>query len=562
MVNQVRKRQGRFKPKSSIEWLDLAAREKYRNTISHLTDITVQLDKDPSKLTPQQDAFLSALSQSEALDTRINCAWDALEKTEINYYTKLAAMAPHDLAAFHELMNPHEPPAFHHLWLCDYLMQVEAGEIMLLVISLPPGSAKSTYGSRSFAQWFMGRNPDKRFLAVGHSQEFVEDEFSKPNRNAIAGDAFRMAFPDVELNPTEKGSRFWRLDGWRGSYACRGALAGVAGLRANILGCDDPYKTAMDAMSPTKRDNIWRWFTADLMSRRLPGAPIVLIQTRWHSEDCAGHFDKLNTEKPDSLPQPAVILNIPAQAEDNDPLGRKPGEWLWCAEQQEDGFYDIKHYENMRDTMPAGMWSALYLGKPLDEHGDYVCEDDFHRYDNYPINKEGMPLQWVKTVMSVDTAQKGTERSDNTAIEIFRVGVDGFHYLIDCWTGQKILNDVIKVMGRMMRVWQVQYAIVEDSGMGSQILQNYQGKLPAPLVDYKPKGKGSKEFRFDAASQWVISGRVLFPKNAPWLTDLMNEMIAFPHGSKDDRVDAFSQYCDHELRYTLGGNKPLKVKGI
>lgn len=903
MSNEIRKRFNRFPPKASIDWLDREQRKEHRHTIKTLTDLSLALEEGHD-ITPQQDAFIRSITGSDARDTRINAMWDILQKTETSYMSKLAAMAPYDLTAYHELINPHEPPAHHHYFLCDHLMKVESGEINTLIVALPPGAAKSTFSSRTFAQWVLGRNPDWRVLACGHSQKFVENEFSKPNRSVLESDAFHAAFPDVYLNPKEKGSDFWRLDGWRGSYACRGALAGTSGLRARIVLGDDLYKNAADALSPVVRDNIWRWWTADVMSRRLPGAPVVLVNcltgetpvlradgswteiaklrvgdelmtydkdshapsiqrverwaeqpedliyeintgngkvrcnghhpfwtrvyrykgkweepkwvnaedlkpydkvlhgaayegvaeaklsedeawvlglfygdgcvsrsfgrapwkneqlftrlstshdptnnikiakklravfgvdfhlknvanngghsstfqtsvlsvgrwliengvhpgatahtkrvpswmfsqprairrafvdgfveadghvnenysaitlcnealvrdlrvllmslgekpntlaryeqrstlpgktekfystryrvmwrphlahedafywkgvtsvintgkrekvydiqvssthnfiadnivvsnTLWHSEDVPNRLKKLAEESPEAVPQPFVFINIPAEAKEDDPLGRAPGEWLWCKDTQEDGFYSTIDYTTKRDTLPPSLWSALYLGETLDKFGDFIKEDDFQRYQRPPINKQGMPLEWVKTVMSVDCAAKGKERSDYTAILIFRKGVDGFHYLVDVWRGKEKMETIVRRISRMMRVWQVNHAIIEDSGMGTQILENYAGMLPSPIGPATPSGKGSKEFRFDAAAPWITSGKILFPEKAPWLADFINELVAFPNGQHDDQVDAFSQYTDMELKTRVGGTKPLKAR--
>lgn len=410
-------------------------------------------------------------------------------------------------------------------------------------------------------------HPSKTFLVTRsyvpthNSQKFCEDEFSKPNRTALDSPQFAAVFPDVQLNPMEKGASFWRLMGWRGSYACRGALAGTAGLRARIILGDDLFKNAADAMSEVVRSNIWRWWTADVMSRRLPNAPMVLVNTLWHSDDVPNKLKALSEENPAALPQPFVFINLPAEAGDDDPLGRRPGEWLWCKEQQDDGFYTINDYETKRATMPPSLWSALYLGQPLDRMGDYISEDQFHRYEKPPVNRQGHEMQWVKTVMSIDTASTGKDRADYTAILIFRKHVDGTHYLVDVWRDKVTLEKVVRVIAKLMRHWQVNHAIVEDSGMGAQLLENYQGKLPAPLVSYTPAGKGSKDFRFDAAAPWITSGKVLFPKEAPWLANFVNELVAFPNGANDDQVDAFSMYTDCELKTRAGGTKPLRMRG-
>jgi hypothetical protein len=43
------------------------------------------------------------------------------------------------------------------------------------------------------------------------------------------------------------------------------------------------------------------------------------------------------------------------------------------------------------------------------------------------------------------------------------------------------------------------------------------------------------------------SGRVRFPREAPWLSGLEAELFSFPNGRHDDQVDSISQALAHEL---------------
>lgn len=569
-MSSLRGRSNRFKPKSEIVWLDHAERKEHRNTIKILADIAVKLEGRQA-LTSPEDGLLRGITDSTAEDTRLNAAWNAYEKTELAYTHKLAAMAPHDLTAYHEMMNPDQAPAKHHILICEKLMQVEAGEIMTLIIATCPGSAKTSYASKSFAQWALGRNPNRKLLGCLHTQRFGEGLISKPNRDAIASDLYRLAFPDVFLGMTDKAADFWKIaEPFTGQYAFRGVGSGVSGIRSNLTIADDLYPKAEEAMSQNYRDSAWQWWVTDILSRNLPNCPIVLSNTLWHAEDVASrtkemHDEAIRQQKDDPsivnpINTPFEFVNIPAEAGEDDPLGRAPGEWLWCKEQQEDGYYPISHYEQKRASMPPSLWSALYLGVPLDKHGDYVSEDDFQYYDAYPVNEDGKVVQFSKTVMSVDTSQSSKERADNTAILVFRHGIDNKHYLVDCWAGVRKLDDLVKVIQKLMNNWNVNYCIMENSGMGVQLLENYQGKFTAPLVSYTPAGKGSKDFRFDAAVPNITTGKILFPKTAPWLVDLINEFVAFPNGAKDDRVDAFAQYADHSLKNKIGGVKRLTTR--
>ena len=409
----------------------------------------------------------------------------------------------------------------------------------------------STYGSRSFVQWVMGRNPDWPILSAAHSQLFTNNEFSKPNRDAIDSDLYRMVFPDIFLSENDKSADYWKLDQFKGKYYAKGAGAGISGIRAMLTDIDDPIRSAEDAASEVIREKLWRWMTADVMSRRLPGARLVLIMTRWHSEDPAGMIQKAHEENPGSISGPVEIINIPAQAGADDPLGREEGKWLW------EDFYGAQHYESLRLTMPPSMWSSLYMGTPLDKFGEYISEDQFHRYDSFPTD----PAKIRKTVISVDTAQKATDRSNPTAITVWRQGIDGSHYMLDAIKLKAKMDDVIRVLSKLATSYSANYILIEDAGFGSQILQNYQGKMPCPLVEFAAASKSSKDFMFENAATYITSGIVKFPKQAAWLTDFVNELVAFPTGAEDDYVDSFSQYVTHAIKSFRGGTRKLKMVG-
>ena len=38
------------------------------------------------------------------------------------------------------------------------------------------------------------------------------------------------------------------------------------------------------------------------------------------------------------------------------------------------------------------------------------------------------------------------------------------------------------------------------------------------------------------------AGSLILPKSAPWLSDFMEEYLAFPDGKYDDQIDALSQF--------------------
>src|ERR1022692_1548118 len=55
-------------------------------------------------------------------------------------------------------------PAPHHLLLIDRLERIARGEIDRLAVFMPPGSAKSTYGSVLFVPWYMAAHPGRSII--------------------------------------------------------------------------------------------------------------------------------------------------------------------------------------------------------------------------------------------------------------------------------------------------------------------------------------------------------------------------------------------------------------
>ena len=59
------------------------------------------------------------------------------------------------------------------------------------------------------------------------------------------------------------------------------------------------------------------------------------------------------------------ILVLPAEAEENDPLGRKLGEFLWG----DDAYGYTEFLRQQKAMQPPGNWSALYQQRPTRPEG-------------------------------------------------------------------------------------------------------------------------------------------------------------------------------------------------
>ncbi|OYV25510.1 MAG: hypothetical protein B7X08_05315 [Acidocella sp. 20-63-7] len=206
--------------------------------------------------------------------------------------------------------------------MIEKLEELATGRKDRLMVQMPPGSAKSTYGSILFPAYFLSRYKGSQIIATAHTASLA-DHFGRNVRNTVIE---HSAYLNLEIARESRASaRFSVLDG--GEYFSAGVRGPITGRRADMIIIDDPIKSWAEAESITFRDALYDWYQAELSARLKPGGRILLIMTRWHEDDLAGRL--MASESGWSS------LKLPAVAERNDALGRLPGQVLWPEWQDE-----------------------------------------------------------------------------------------------------------------------------------------------------------------------------------------------------------------------------------
>lgn len=428
----------------------------------------------------------------------------------------------------------------------------------------------STYCSRDFPSWYLGRHPTHSYMQGGHTQGFCDDELSAPTRGLVDSPAFRDIFPGIHLDPQKKAATMWRLNTKKGRYFCRGVGGGISGYRANCGGLDDPYPSRKMAESPTYSNDVYTWFNSDFKKRLLPSAPLFVIATRWNPHDLTGRL--LELMKDERVGQ-YEIINLAGLALENDPIGREEGEPLWPE------MYDKAYYLTQKAESTASEWHSLYQGQPTVEDGGVLQSEWIQRYKDLPTH-EGRPPPppnfeeshdqqaerlrtidpdsiIVRTTLSVDTAIKASDRANFTAITIWAESKSGKHYLIEVYRRRLEFNTMVDLIDKAARDHNVSAILVEDKGSGTQYIQTQQNKSFAPIISISVQNQ-TKEFRFDAITPMFVTGRVLLPNSGLWLPDYEKELLEFPASKYDDQVDSTSQYLSWAKPMARGGMKPLR----
>jgi predicted phage terminase large subunit-like protein len=417
-----------------------------------------------------------------------------------------------------------EPAAHHRLIVreMDDLMASTSYDTLLLFA--PPGSAKSSYVSVAYPPHWMARNPGRSVIAASHSAELAA-KWGRRVRNLIAA---HSAVLGVALATDSQAADRWALqDG--GEYLAAGVQAGIAGFRADLGIIDDPFGSKEDAYSERIRERVWDWYINDFSARLKPNAKRVIMHTRWHLDDLAGRI----IEQAAATGQQIRIVKLPAIAESGDPLGRKPGEYLW----DEPSGYDYAAFLKRRKMETAALeWAALYQQEPVPESGGFFQREWFKYYDQIPAN--------VRSYGASDYAVTADD-GDFTVHGVASIDGEGNIYLRDWWRAQTTTDvwvDVLLDMGSRHSVfdWAEEKGQIEKS-VGPFIAKrmaerniNFHRQQFTSATD---KATRAQSFRGR-----LSQGRVFFPRHAAWRPALEAELLSFPAGKHDDQVDALSLF--------------------
>src|SRR4029077_2720962 len=209
------------------------------------------------------------------------------------------------------------------------LEAVERGDIRRLIINCPPRHGKSELATRLFPAWFISKNPGHSVISACYNEKFSWD-FGREVKAILEDGIYQQIFPQVRVTTasvdriaTESGSKVF-FTGRGGSITGRGSIGLVLA---------DPIKDRVEADSPTTREKVWTWYTQVVRTRLLTSKGwIIIIQTRWHEDDLVGRItDPTNPNYSATEAKKWRIIDLPARARDDDPIGRKPGEALWPA---------------------------------------------------------------------------------------------------------------------------------------------------------------------------------------------------------------------------------------
>jgi predicted phage terminase large subunit-like protein len=413
-------------------------------------------------------------------------------------------------------------PAKHHQVIISEIEAFLAGDDDVLLLFAPPGSAKSTYVSILLPSWYLANNPTHSILAATHSVEFAE-RWGRRVRNDIAADEKVLG---ISLSEDSKAAARWSLESG-GEYYGVGAGTGISGFRANLGVGDDLFGSREDAYSETVRQKRWDWYQDDFSARLKPDAKRILMNTRWHEEDVAGRV----LEQIEQKEIKGRVISIPAIAEEEDLLGRHPGEYLW----DEPAGYNYAAFlrARQRETSPM-MWAALYQQRPAPEEGDYFKADWLKPYEALP------PRETLQVYGGSDYAVTA-DGGDYTVHIVVGLDPEGRMYLMDLWRKQTASDEWIEAFCDLVTLWKPMGWAEEKGQISAGIgpaLDKRQRELKAYAYRQQFPTRGDKAVRAQSIRGRMALEGLYVPNRASWYSAFRSELLGFPAGKHDDQVDA------------------------
>jgi predicted phage terminase large subunit-like protein len=438
--------------------------------------------------------------------------------------------------------------ALHHVVISNRIQQTMETPFGRLMILAPPGSAKSSYASVVAPPWAMCRWPGYRIILASYAQEIANKQ-SRKARSVCRQPAHISVWPDRPiLANDQKAVHQWALS--NGSeFMSAGIQAGITGNRANGLVIDDPFKNRLEADSETTRQRVREEFEDSAKTRLLPGGWIILINTRWHEDDLSGG---LLPEDYAGQSGPVLcrdgqwwdVLNIPAKAEhSDDPLGRKPGEYLWPE------WFPQQHWAQWEhNPRAARTWAALFQQRPRAGEGLEFKREWFNWYDpDTPAGQQGGRPERLTFYGGTDMATK-EDKGDFSEHGVAGMDEKGDLYFTDWWYGQKTTDITINNAVALMARWKP-YRWADEGGPIDNAIRPALKKAMREAVG--PDGRSApvhtpiesltsiknKAVKLASLQARVAARKVWLPLKRPWATRLVDQLCAFPAGKFDDAAD-------------------------
>ena len=402
--------------------------------------------------------------------------------------------------------------------LCTDFQEFMESDDEVMVLNLPPRHGKSRTAGL-FVEWVLGNDQTAKVM-TGSYNETLSTMFSKNVRNDIMEEKadenriiFSDIFPGVRIKRGDGAMNLWSLESGYNNYLATSPTGTATGFGASLLIIDDLIKNAEEANNELTKEKHWTWFTDTMLSRLEEGGKIIIIMTRWASDDLAGraleHFKEAG----------AKVRHIFMKALRDDGT-------MLCPE-----VLSRKSYEAKIKAMGADIASANYQQEPIDLKG--------RLYTSFKTYSGELP-QFKEIRNYTDTADTG---EDYLCSINYGVTFANEAYILDVLYTKDPMEVTEPATARMLLEGQVNVADIESNNGGRSFARSIERVLKEILgsnrtvIRWFAQTK-NKQARIYSNSAWVMQ-HVYYPED--WKNrwpEYHNAMIKYQREGKNKHDDA------------------------
>lgn len=402
--------------------------------------------------------------------------------------------------------------------LCSEFQDFIQSDDEVMIVNEPPRHGKSRTAGL-LVEWVLGNDQTQKIM-TGSYNETLSTMFSKNVRNDIQEEkadenriVFSDIFPGVSIKRGDGAMNLWSLEGGYNNYLATSPTGTATGFGASLLIIDDLIKNAEEANNELTKEKHWTWFTDTMLSRLEEGGKIVIIMTRWASDDLAGraleHFKEAG----------AKIRHISMKALQDDGT-------MLCSE-----VLSKKSYEAKIKAMGADIASANYQQEPIDLKG--------RLYTSFKTYSGELP-QFKEIRNYTDTADTG---EDYLCSINYGVTFADEAYVLDVLYTKDPMEVTELATARMLLSGEVNLARIESNNGGRGFARNVRRILEQELGSNYTAIKWftqthNKQARIYSNSSWVMQ-HIYFPED--WKNrwpEYHNAMIKYQREGQNKHDDA------------------------
>ena len=405
--------------------------------------------------------------------------------------------------------------------ICHELQDFYYSNDRVLVLNAPPRHGKSLT-AQSFTEWILGRH-SKAKIMTGSYNETLSTTFSKAVRNKIQeekGDADKVVysdiFPNTKIKQGDAAMNLWSLEEGYNNYLATSPQGTATGFGCDLMIIDDLIKLAEEAYNENLLDKQWRWFTETMLSRREKGAKIIIVMTRWATNDLAGKvLEMFNGED---------TRHVAFKALQDDGT-------MLCED-----VFDRKSFEEQKAVTSIAIINANYQQEPVNIKGRLYSK--LKEYTDIPRDDKGNPL-FSEIRNYTDTADKGNDYLCSINYGVY----NGDAYVLDVLYTKDPMEDTEPETAKMLFNGLVNTADIESNNGGrgfaravKRILrEEYNSNKTTVIWFHQSK---NKQARILSNSTWVME-HIFFPVgwNNKW-PEFYKSMRTYQKEGKNAHDDA------------------------